>query len=211
MYCVGLTGTVASGKSLALDYFKSLTIDTISADQISRQLTQQNSPALEEMCQYFGNDILDHTGALNRRALRRHILEHPEAKQWLEALLHPKIRQQIAAAISHSQSPYCVIEIPLLADRITYPYLQRVLLITSQPETQIQRLMSRDHCSEKEASALLTHQQANDHRHTIADDIIMNNGSIAELHQKLYPLHLNYLRNAKGENSTTAQKIEPQP
>jgi dephospho-CoA kinase len=196
MYCVGLTGTVASGKSLALDYFKSLKIDTISADRISRQLTQKNTEALEQMCHYFGNDILDKAGELNRRALRYHILENPESRQWLEALLHPKIRQQIELAILQCQSAYCVIEIPLLTSRATYPYLQRVLLITSQLEIQIQRLMTRDNCSEIEARALLAHQETNNQRARIADDVILNTQSTDDFHEKLKRFHRDYLKYA---------------
>jgi dephospho-CoA kinase len=194
MYCIGLTGTIASGKSLAIDYFKSQGIDTLNADVIARELTQNGSPALAEISRYFGKDFLTSNGDLNRRKLRSHIVAHPEDRQWLEQLLHPMIRQHIESAIAHCKSPYCVIEIPLLLDRTPYPYLNRVLLITSEPHQQIQRLMARDHCSETEAKALLAHQETNNHRAELADDIVLNTGSVDELNDKLDELHHNYLQ-----------------
>lgn len=193
MYCIGLTGTIASGKSLAIDYFKSQGIDTLNADVIARELTQKGSPALAEISRYFGTSFLTSNNDLDRRKLRNHIVAHPKDKQWLEQLLHPMIRQRIESAITQCKSSYCVIEIPLLLDRTPYPYLNRVLLITSTPRQQIQRLMARDHCSETEAKALLAHQETNNHRAALADDILLNAGSIDELNCKLNKLHQNYL------------------
>lgn len=194
MYCIGLTGTIASGKSRAVDYFKSQGIDTLSADVISKELTQKNTPALMQIHQHFGQDFFFANGDLDRRKLRQQIITHPEDKQWLEQLLHPMIRQQIESAITHCNSPYCVIEIPLLLDRTHYPYLARVLLITSEPPQQIQRIMKRDHCSEIEAKVLLAHQETNNVRAAIADDIIINTGSIDEFNHQLSRLHQKYLR-----------------
>ena len=193
MYCIGLTGTIASGKSLAMEYFKSQGIDTLNADVIARELTQKGSPALVDISQYFGKEFLTSNGDLDRRILRSHIVGHPEDRQWLEQLLHPMIRQHIEAAIAYCKSPYCVIEIPLLLDRTPYPYLNRVLLITSEPQQQIQRLMARDHCTEAEAKALLAHQETNNHRAALADDIILNTSSVDELHCKLGELHHHYM------------------
>ncbi len=194
MYCIGLTGTIASGKSLAINYFKSQGIDTLNADVIARELTQKGSQALTDISQHFGQDFLTSDGELNRRKLRSHILAYPDDRQWLEQLLHPMIRQRIEAAITHCKSPYCVIEIPLLLDKTPYPYLNRVLLITSEPQQQIQRLMARDNCSETEAKALLAHQETNNHRAALADDIVLNTGSVDELNRKLSELHQNYLQ-----------------
>ena len=200
MYCVGLTGTIASGKSLASNYFKSQGIDVLNADTIAKELTQKNTPALTEISRHFGKDFLTKKGDLDRRKLRSHIIHHPEERRWLEELLHPMIRQHIESAIKQCTSPYCIIEIPLLLDRTPYPYLQRVLLITAEPEQQIQRLMTRDECSETEARALLAQQESNNSRAEIADDIILNTGSIETLNDKLSQLHHNYLR-AQAKNA----------
>ena len=197
MYCIGLTGTIASGKSLAMDYFKSQAIDTLNADVIARELTQKDSLALADISGHFGKDFFTPNGDLDRRKLRSHIVAHPEARQWLEQLLHPMIRQHIQSALANCKSPYCVIEIPLLLDRTPYPYLNRVLLINSEPQQQIQRLMARDHCTKAEAQALLALQESNNHRAALADDIVLNTGSVDELNCKLGELHHNYLQKIK--------------
>lgn len=196
MYCIGLTGTIASGKSAAISYFKTLGIDTLSADDIAKQLTRKDSPVLTQICQHFGNKILTADGELNRRQLRNHIMNHPTDRLWLENLLHPLIRQHIELGISQCHEPYCVIEIPLLNNRKTFPYLNRVLLITSEPQQQIARLMTRDNCSETEALALLAHQKSNNNHATLADDILFNTGSLEAFHNELNALHRRYLNYA---------------
>jgi dephospho-CoA kinase len=193
MYCIGLTGTVASGKSAAIKFFKSQGIETISADEIAKQLTQKNTPALKDIADYFGQYILDAQGELKRRELRCHILTNTKDRRWLEAYLHPKIRQQIEYDITQCKSPYCVIEIPLLLNRSHYPYLNRVLLITAPPKHQIERLMARDKCTEAEAVTLLEYQEKTNHRAALADDIIENNDSIEQFNLKLAALHQQYL------------------
>lgn len=198
MYCIGLTGTVASGKSTAIAYFKELGIDTLSADTIARQLTEKNSPALLEITHHFGNNILTADGELNRAQLRQHIMNHQKDRLWLENLLHPMIRKQIKLGISACTSPYCVIEIPLLADRKTYPYLNRVLLITSNNKQQIQRLMTRDNCSEADAIKLLTHQDNTYKHHELADDVICNDGLVSNFREQLFKLHQSFLGHVLG-------------
>ena len=196
MYCVGLTGTVASGKSTAISYFKHLDIDTLNADMIAKQLTNKGSPALTKISKHFGNAILTESGELNRRLLRSRIMNHPPDKSWLEKLLHPMIRQEIKRSIAHCRSPYCVIEIPLLYERASYPYLNSILLITADPSQQISRLVARDQCSEEEAMIMLSHQKQNDNRETLADDVVVNTGTRIELEQKLQALHMKYLYKA---------------
>jgi len=196
-YCIGLTGTVASGKSAAIAYFKTLEIDTFSADDIARQLTQKGMPSLIQIAQHFGQDILTKQGELERRKLRHYILQHPTERLWLENLLHPLIRQEIEIRVKQCQSPYCVIEIPLLDSRINYPYINRILLITAEYQQQINRLMARDHCTQAEAATLLSHQKNTNKHSQIADDILLNSGSLVSFHQELNMLHQHYLNAAK--------------
>ena len=113
MYCVGLTGTIASGKSTALAYFAELGIATLSADAIARQITTTNAAVLLAIRNYFGDCVFLPSGELNRRALRAIIFSDPQQRQWLEKLLHPLIKQQIQEEIKKITTPYCVIEIPL--------------------------------------------------------------------------------------------------
>jgi dephospho-CoA kinase len=200
MYCVGLTGTIASGKSTAISYFNQLGIETLNADDIAKQLTRKQTPALNEISKHFGTQILLPSGELNRRQLRQQIMADQADKTWLENLLHPLIRKQIEMNITQCQSPYCVIEIPLLSDRRLYPYLNRVLLITAEPAQQIARLITRDNCSESEATALLGQQEKNNNRASLADDVIVNKSSMTALQSQLHKLHQTYLSQSKKES-----------
>src|SRR3990167_3520316 len=114
MYCVGLTGTIASGKTTALNYFSKLCVATLSADIIAREITQTNPAVIKAIHHYFGSCVFLPSGELNRRALRTLIFSDPIKRQWLEKLLHPLIQQNIQEAIQQVMTPYCVIEIPLL-------------------------------------------------------------------------------------------------
>ena len=120
-YSVVLTGTIASGKSTAADFFKQQSIDIISADAIARELTAPHTEALHAIALHFGQHILSTDGTLDRRALRQVIIKHPDERLWLERYLHPQIRAQIEAALKSTQSPYVMIEIPLLTRREDFP------------------------------------------------------------------------------------------
>ncbi len=206
-YCVGLTGTIASGKTTAASYFKRIGIDVIDADAIARTLVAPHQPALLEIKNHFGEQILTHEGVLDRRKLRAHIIQHPKDKAWLEACLHPKIRREIEKQISISKAPYAVIEIPLLMHREDYPYLNRVLLIKSTHTQQISRITRRDHCTENEALAFLKLQKNHAEAHAaIADDVVENDSSLTLFIEKLEALHHVYLSAAKNALISSSDK-----
>ncbi len=197
MYCVGLTGSIASGKSTVAARFAALGMDVISADEIARALVKPGQPALQQIIDHFGTSVLTPTGELNRRYLREHILKHAADRVWLEQCLHPLIRECIQHAIQACKSPYCIIEIPLLTDRTLYPYLNRVLLVEGVRASQIARLMQRDHHSREQALAMLATTQADEPtRQAMADDRVLNDGSVDALHEKIDTLHAQYLRAA---------------
>lgn len=198
MFCVGITGNIGSGKSQVCEHFKQLGIDIISADAISRELTAINTPAFNDIVSYFGQGVINQEGELNRNALRASIFSNNTMRLWLENLLHPLIRNTIQERISHSTSAYCVIEIPLLKNKKHYPYLSRILVITAHQSNRIQRVMQRDHCDRQAAMAIIAVQPNDDDILTLADDMIINNGSINDLYQSVNQLHANYLLIAKA-------------
>lgn len=201
MFSVGLTGTIASGKSTAATFFKDLGVNLISADEIARELTVAGHPALQAIEKHFGTRVIAMNGELDRKALRQIIFQDAQERLWLERLLHPLIRQAIQTRIYETTSAYCVVEIPLLNNRQDYPYLNRVLLLLADQEAQIKRLMRRDNCSREQALTILATQASNDvKKKELADDIILNNGSISELSTKIEALHYQYLQWAKQHN-----------
>lgn len=194
MYCVGLTGNIASGKSTVASFFKTRGIKVISADEIARKLTKPRQTALIKIENHFGNSVIRATGELDRAALREIIFADPKQRLWLEKLLHPLIRQDIANEIMTTNSPYCVIEIPLLNDPKNYPYLNRILLVLAERELQIERVMRRDNSTRKQALQILATQIEDLNRREIADDIVINDGSLNALEKKIENLHYQYLQ-----------------
>jgi len=198
MFCVALTGNIASGKSTVATEFACLGIEIISADVISRQLTTRENPVLAQMVQHFGAAILDSSGELNRRYLRQLVFNDRKQRVWLEELLHPLIRHEIEQRIGSIQSPYCLIEIPLIPDKAHYPYLDRILLVIADREQQITRIMARDTCSREHALAIIATQADESHHRAIADDVLLNNDTLASLQKQVAVLHEQYLQYASN-------------
>lgn len=194
MYCIGLTGNIASGKSSVANFFKKLGVEVISADLIARNLTDLKSESFAKIKEHFGDGVINTLGDLDRTKLRQIIFAQPTEKIWLENLLHPLIRKQILLDLAKVKSPYCIIEIPLLYNRDDFPYLDRVLLISAPNKLKIKRLMQRDNCSEQHAKILLDSQQVKDLNSKLkVDDIIDNSYSLANLEEQIKNLNERYL------------------
>jgi dephospho-CoA kinase len=198
VYCIGLIGNIASGKTTVACFFQELGIEIISADAISRQLTAKNEPAFCEIIKHFGKSVIQSNGELNRRHLRELIFKHKEERSWLENLLHPMIREQIKSRLNEIKSPYCFIEIPLFSSKENYDYLNRILLVKANPDDQITRFIARDKGTKEDALAILSSQTAIDKHLALADDIIENTGSLEELRQRVLQLHKQYYQQASG-------------
>jgi dephospho-CoA kinase len=193
MSCIALTGNIGSGKSTVAQLFQSLGAEIISADDIAKSLTTPHSPVNQAIQSHLGETFFNAQGELNRAALRQHIIQVPEDRKWLENCLHPLIRQAIEATAKASSAPYCIAEIPLFTSKSAYPFIQRVLLVQADTATQLARVIKRDNCSEAEAKALLALQPTDEERLALADDVIMNTGSIDTLLQKVTDYHQQYL------------------
>lgn len=193
VYCVGLIGNIASGKTTVARFFQELGSEIISADKISRQLTAKNEAGFHEIIKHFGKSVIQSDGELNRRHLREVIFKHKEERRWLENLLHPMIREQIKNRLNEVESPYCLIEIPLFSSKENYDYLNRILLVKANPDDQITRFIARDKGTKEDALAILSSQTSLDQHLALADDIIENTGSLEELRQQVFQLHKHYL------------------
>ena len=193
MLTIGLTGGIGSGKSAASNFFSSLGITIIDADRIAYQITSQGTKSYDDILSHYGPSILLANGDLNRKIIRDTIFNQPNEKQWLEELLHPQIRKIIADQISISTGPYIIVSIPLLAESTDITFLDRVLLIDCTQELQIQRTCKRDNIERDKVIRILQQQATRSERIAIADDIIINNGTLTDLHHKLQSLHQSYL------------------
>lgn len=192
MYCIALTGGIASGKSTVASFFLELGIEVISADAIAKELTLKDQFAYQAIVEHFGTSILTESHELNRSLLRKLIFKQKDERLWLESLLHPLIRQTIEARVQRCKSKYCVIEIPLLVNKEDYPYLNRILLVESEGIQNLNRLMIRDNSTKEDAQLILNAQVDETVRQKLADDRIVNNGTLAQLRDNVRILHQKY-------------------
>jgi dephospho-CoA kinase len=192
MLVVGLTGGTGSGKSTVADLFAAHGIPIIDADVIAREITLPSTPAFHAILAHFGPSILQSDGSLDRQALRHIIFDDNEARAWLENTLHPLILEQIKQRISLISAPYCLVVIPLLAEKGSYTFINRILVVDASQQLQIERIRKRDHSDIKLATAIVQSQATREKRLKLADDIILNDGDLADLLPQVERLHTFY-------------------
>ena len=170
-WILGLTGGIGSGKSAAAQHFIDLGIHAVDADHAARWVVEPGRPALAQIAQHFGDDVLQADGQLDRAALRKLIFEIPEERRWLEKLLHPLIAEEIAAHLARAKSPYAILVSPLLIESGQYAMTQRVLVIDAPEQLQIERTLQRDQTSEQQVQAILKAQSSRQDRLSHADAV----------------------------------------
>jgi dephospho-CoA kinase len=191
---VGLTGGIGSGKSLVAKAFMALGVPVICTDAIARAQVEPGQPALTEVVARFGAGILLPGGGLDRAAMRQRVFADPESRSALEAILHPRIRAEVEARISTATTPYIVVDIPLLAEAgDSYrPLLDRVLVVECDAAARRQRVMLRDGATAEQVDAMMAAQVADDARRSIADDVLINQGSLEEVADRVSALDRSY-------------------
>ena len=198
MLRIGLTGGIASGKTAVSDRLARLGASVIDTDLLSRELVEPGQPALHEIEQAFGPDVIGRDGHLDRRALRDKVFANPAERRRLEAILHPRIRALMLERAARSPGPYVVFVIPLLAETGQASLVDRVLLVDVPEAVQRQRLQARDGIDPAQVERMLGAQAERTQRHRLADDIIENSGTLSELDAAVQKLHLRYLDLAAG-------------
>ena len=196
-WILGLTGGIGSGKSTVAALFAELGVPVIDADQVARDLVAHGTPALAAITAHFGSDILQDDGSLDRAALRQRIFHDSLAKQWLEQLLHPLIRNQLLTDCQQATGPYVILMAPLLLENGLQTLVQRVLSIDVSEETQLARTCQRDHNDPGLVQRIIASQVSRRDRLAASDDIIDNeNRDLATLRAQVKVLHCNYLQQA---------------
>lgn len=193
MLKVGLTGGIGSGKSTVSKIFADLNIPVLDADEIAHRLVETGQPALAQICQEFGRDILRPDGSLNREKLRELVFSDPTQKQKLESILHPLVFTTLAAELERLSAPYCVISIPLLFETGMAHFVDRVLVIDCPVETQVERVKARDKLSPERVQSIIDNQVSRTFRKANADDVIDNTCPDYRLAEQVKKLHNLYL------------------
>ena len=195
---VGLTGGIGSGKSAAGKYFVELGIDVIDADDISKNILDENIKAKELFIKNFGDKYLDKNNNIDRDLLRSEIFVNEEKKNILESIIHPIVREEITKFINQSKSIYKLIMVPLIYETNSQDFYDKIIVIDCNEENQILRASERDNKSKENIINIINNQASRENRNSIADEIILNDSTLDNLrnqvirvHQKLLGININ--------------------
>jgi dephospho-CoA kinase len=189
---IGLTGGIASGKTLVSDYFSELGVPVIDADLLAREVVKPGSKGLNSLTRYFSTAILTSKGELDRTALRRIVFANPPDREFLDKTLHPLIRELSDARIFDARSDkhsYVIYAVPLLFETDQQERFDRIVVVDVPRSLQFKRLLERDGSDESQANAILDAQATRDERLSIASDVIDNSESIEHTLEQVLNLH----------------------
>jgi len=176
MLFVGLTGGIASGKSVVSGILKSLGVYIIDADLIARDLVRPGLPAWQEIVEKFGREILLEDGNIDRKLLGRMIFKDQEKRKLLNSILHPRIfeeaERQKREIEGRDPDAIVVFDVALLIETGAYKHVDAVILVYADKELQIKRLMERDGYTETEALERIEAQMSGEEKKRYADYVI---------------------------------------
>lgn len=204
-FVVAVSGGIASGKSAVTTRFGRYGIACYDADVAARAVVAAGQPALAEIAQQFGHEVLQADGELDRAAMRRLVFADPSRRKLLEAIVHPRVRRYLREQVAADSGPYCLLAIPLLAETWpAYDWVDRVLIVDVDPAVQLARLQQRDAIERELAQQMIAAQASREQRLAIADDIVDNSGSLAGLDAAVAALHARYRELAQQPRQTAA-------
>jgi dephospho-CoA kinase len=184
---VGLTGGIASGKSTVAKILQRLGAAIVNADDLAREVVLPGREAWKEVVAAFGVDILQTDQNLDRQKLRTLIFNQPEARKRLESIIHPRVRALAEERIRQYGAagyPVVIYEVPLLFEGKLQEWLRPVILVACNLETQTARLQKRDHLARADAEKHIAAQMSLAEKRRLADYVIENNGSLADLERQ---------------------------
>ncbi|MFQ5466219.1 MAG: dephospho-CoA kinase [Thermodesulfobacteriota bacterium] len=177
---VGLTGGVASGKSLVTEEFKRLGAHVIDADLIAREVVEPGSPAFRRITEAFGPEVIAPDGTLRRRHLASLVFGDPERLKRLNEITHPPIRRRIEEEVARTAALHpgevVVIDAALLIENGLHKRVSRVVVVFAPEAEQVKRLITRDGLTEEEARGRLASQMPLSEKSSLADFVIDNSG-----------------------------------
>lgn len=197
-YIVGVTGGIGSGKTAATNRLEQHGITIVDADIVARQVVEPGSEALNKIQSQFGDQFILDDGNLDRAKMRELVFSQPAMKDKLNTIMQPAIRAELMRQLSQAHSDYVVLSAPLLFENSLHKVCNRVLVIDVPEEIQLQRASQRDEVSKANIKAIIAAQISRVERQALADDLLLNDGSIEELNIQIDQLHKKYLTLASG-------------
>jgi dephospho-CoA kinase len=186
---VGLTGGIGSGKSAAAQRLAALGAVVVDSDAIAREVVAPGTDGLRAVVEEFGPDILASDGSLDREQLGARVFADPDARARLNAIVHPRVRQQTAArfAAAEAADPRAIVvnDVPLLVEGRLQSLYDVVVVVDVPVETQVERLRTARGMPEADARARIAAQAGREQRLAAATHVIDNRGGLADLDREV--------------------------
>lgn len=178
---IGLTGGIASGKSLVGERLAELGAVVIDADQLARDVVEPGTPGLAQVRARFGDEVIRLDGSLDRAKLGDIIFSDAAARADLNAIIHPAVREEAARLAAEAPTDAVVVQmIPLLVETGQQDNFDAVIVVDVPDDVQLARLMARNNLSEAEARARIASQAGRSERLAAATHVIDNSASVDE-------------------------------
>jgi dephospho-CoA kinase len=180
---IGLTGGIASGKSTVASMLREMGASIVDADLIARQVVEPGEPALGEIVERFGEDMVDADGRLDRKRMADRVFSDPKARSALNAIVHPRIAvasRAALAALREADAPVALYEAALLVENQIHLGLEGLIVVSAPEDVQVERLCRRDSIDEAAARGRLAAQLPLADKVAAADWVIDNGGSVDE-------------------------------
>jgi dephospho-CoA kinase len=198
---VGLTGGIASGKSTVGRLFRGFGVHVVDADLVARSVVAEGTDGFEEVVREFGAGVLGPEGSIDRKKLGAIVFGDNAKRKKLEAITHPRIAQKSMAelaALATRGDVYGIYEAALLVETGSHRMMQAVVVVASTLEHQLRRVVTRDGLSEEEARARIAAQLPLEKKIELADYVIWNDGSMAELEARTADVHAALIARFEG-------------
>ncbi len=182
---VGLTGGVGAGKSAVSARLATLGAVIVDSDALAREVVRPGSEGLADVVAAFGDGVLGADGGLDRPALGRLVFGDADARRRLEEIIHPRVRARSAEIIAGAPSDAVIVnDIPLLVETGMQGMFEIVIVVSADAETRVRRLAGRG-MSADDARSRIAAQATDEQRAAVADVVIDNDGSLADLHAQI--------------------------
>jgi dephospho-CoA kinase len=185
IYRIGLTGGISTGKTTVSRYLDRVHhLPILDADLYAREAVKGDSPILATIVKRYGREILQTDNSLDRKKLGEIVFTHPEEKKWLEAQIHPYVRDRFVETLATLNATIAVLVIPLLFEADMMNFVNSIWVVSCSLEQQLQRLCDRDGLSREQARSRINSQMPLTQK-VAAANIVLDNSSTVEhlLHQ----------------------------
>ncbi|EAC7756760.1 dephospho-CoA kinase [Listeria monocytogenes] len=195
---IGLTGSVATGKSTVSNMIQQAGIPLVDADIAARKVVEPGTEGLKEIVAYFGGEILLADGTLNRAKLGEIIFKDKEKREKLNEITHPRVKDYMLEArerFFRAGEELVFFDIPLLFESHLESLVDQIVVVWTTPETELKRLMERNNLTKEDALRRIESQMGIDEKARKADFVIDNNESLEKTQKQVYTFIERFVKN----------------